>query len=84
MVFLSKLYGQRVEEALQTLLGYRSPSGGVWRLMVKGGEEGHSHSMLLCPVTHLFSSCDVLQTRTGKYRKGSGMANRIHLPFQFL
>ena len=40
--------------------------------------------MLLCPVTHLFSSRDVLQTRTGKYGKGSGMANRIHLPFQFL
>ena len=35
-------------------------------------------------VTHLFSSRDMLQTRTGKYSRDSGMANRIHLPFQFL
>lgn len=54
MVFLSKLYGQRVEEALQTVLGYKSPSSGMWRLVVKGGEEGHAHTCY-CVLSHICS-----------------------------
>lgn len=51
-------------------------------LVAKGGEGGHGTECCYCgPVTRLFSSCDVLQTRTGKYGKGSGVPNRIHLSF---
>lgn len=55
--------------------------GDWWQ---REGKEDMHRGLLLCPVTRLFSSCDVLQTRTGKYGKGSGVPNRIHLPFQFL
>ena len=55
--------------------------------MVKGGEEEAMYqcempqsqrvAMLLCDVTHLFSSCDMLQTRTNRSSKRSGIANRF-------